>query len=142
MNIRKIFLLIFFTLLFMFLFSGSSFASNPELTAKAYFLMDCQTEKVLYSYNENEKMYPASTTKILTAIITLENSNLNDVVTASPFAISSIPEGYVTSGIQAGEQFTVEQLLQMLMVHSSNDSANVIAEFIGGSVDHFVDLMN
>ena len=67
---KKLFLLIFFTLISLFLFCNPSFGANDlELSAKASFLMDNKTGKVLYSNNENEKMYPASTTKILTAIL-------------------------------------------------------------------------
>lgn len=142
MKIKKVFFIMFFTLLILFLSYNLSFASETGLTSKAYFLMDNATGKVLYSNNENEKMYPASTTKILTATLAIENSNLADVVTATPSALSAIPEGYVTSEIQDGEQLTVEQLLELLLVHSSNDAANVLAEFTAGSVDNFIALMN
>lgn len=104
--------------------------------------MDPRTNTVLYSKNENGKVYPASTTKILTAIIVLENCNLNDVVTASYTSVAGIPEGYSTSDIQVGEQLTVKQLLELLIVHSANDAANVLAEFVGGSIDNFVAMMN
>lgn len=104
--------------------------------------MEPKTNTVLYSKNENEKVYPASTTKILTAIIVLENCNLNDVVTASYNSVMSIPEGYSTSDIQIGEQLTVEQLLELLLIYSANDAANVLAEFVGGSIDSFVAMMN
>lgn len=116
--------------------------SIPDMTANAIYLMDNKTNTVLYSKNENEKVYPASTTKILTAIITLENCNLNDVVTASYNSVMSIPEGYSTANIQIGEQLTVEQLLELLLIHSANDAANVLAEFTGGSIDSFVSMMN
>lgn len=112
------------------------------MTANAIYLMDNKTNAVLYSKNENEKVYPASTTKILTAIIALENCNLNDVVTASYNSVMSIPEGYSTANIQIGEQLTVEQLLELLLIHSANDAANVLAEFTGGSIDSFVSMMN
>ena len=87
-------------------------------------------------------MYPASTTKILTAIIVLENCNLNDVVSASYNAVMSIPNGYSTADIQIGEELTVEQLLELLLVCSANDAANVLAEYVGGSIDSFVSMMN
>lgn len=119
---------------------GNDEISN--ISAGSVYLIDNRTNKVLYSKNENEKMYPASTTKILTAILTLENSNLNDVVTASYDSVMSIPDGYSTANIQIGEQLTVEQLLQMLLVHSANDAANILAEYIGGSIDSFVSMMN
>ncbi len=118
---------------------------NDEITdisAEAVYLIDNRTNKVLYSKNENQKMYPASTTKILTAILVLENSNLDDLVTASYNAVMSIEEGYSTAKIQISESLTVEQLLQLLLVHSANDAANVLAEYIGGSVESFVSMMN
>lgn len=104
--------------------------------------MDSKTNKILYAKNESKKMYPASTTKILTAILTLENCNLNDNVTVDFDAISSIPDGYSTSYLQPGEILTIEQLLQLLLVHSANDAANVLAEYVGGSVDSFIAMMN
>ena len=87
-------------------------------------------------------MYPASTTKIVTAILTLENCNLDEVVTVSYDAVMSIPDGYSSAFLQIGEQLTVEQLLQLLLIHSANDAANVLAEYVGGSVESFVSMMN
>lgn len=116
--------------------------NSLDITAEAAILIDNKTNKILYSKNEDKKMYPASTTKILTAIITIENSNLDDVVTASYDAIMSIPEGYSSANIQVGEDLTVEQLLEMLLVPSANDAASVLAEYIGGSSDSFVSMMN
>ena len=87
-------------------------------------------------------MYPASTTKILTAILAIENCNLDDVVTVPYEAISQIPSGYSVAALQAGEQITVEQLLKVMMVHSANDAANVIAYHVSGSLEGFAGLMN
>ncbi len=116
--------------------------SEPELISKSAILIDNHTNKILYEKNSNEKMFPASTTKILTAILVLENCDLNEIVTASYDAIMSIPQGYVTANISVGEQLTVEQLLQLLLVHSANDAANVLAEYVGGSIESFVSMMN
>lgn len=104
--------------------------------------MDNKTNSVLYSKNENQRVYPASTTKILTAIIVLENCKLDDVVTASYNSVMGIPEGYTTADIQINEQLTVGQLLELLLVYSANDAANVLAEHVGGSIDSFVSIMN
>ncbi len=117
-------------------------AEKPDLVSEAAILMDTKTEKVLYSKNKNKKMYPASTTKIVTAILTLENCNLEDVVTVSYDTVMSIPEGYSSASLQIGEQLTVEQLLKLLLVHSANDAANALAEHVGGSVESFVSMMN
>lgn len=113
-----------------------------DITASSAYLIDNKTNTVLYSKNENQKMYPASTTKILTAIIVLENCNLDDVVTASYNSIMTIPDDYTTTNIQIKEELTVEQLLELLLVCSANDAANVLAEFVGGSIDSFVSMMN
>ena len=146
MKKTKIFIILFLILLtllnFTFVFAAEEQLEIPNITANSYIVIDNKTNKVLYNKNENKKMYPASTTKILTAIITLENCNLDDTVTASYDAVMSIPEGYSTANIQIGEKLTVEQLLEVLLVHSANDAANVLAEFIGGSIDSFVNMMN
>lgn len=122
-----------------FVFANSE---EPSLISQAAILIDNKTGKILYSKNENEKMYPASTTKIMTAILTLENCNLDEIVTVSYDAIMSIPDGYSSASLQIGEQLTVEQLLQLLLVHSANDAANVLAEYVGGSVESFISMMN
>lgn len=142
MRIKKI-LIILFILIFALDFSISYGVSDaPEISAEAAILIDSSSERILYSKNGNEKMYPASTTKILTAILIIENCNLNDVVTVPYEAISSIPSGYSVAALQPGEQLTVEQLLQMMLVHSANDATNVLAYYVSGSIDSFADLMN
>ena len=146
MKKRKIFIILLLILLivsrFGFVFAAEEENKIPNITADAYIVIDNKTNKVLYNKNENKKMYPASTTKILTAIMTLENCDLDDTVTASYDAVMSIPEGYSIANIQIGEQLTVEQLLELLLVHSANDAANVLAEFVGGSMDSFINMMN
>lgn len=117
-------------------------SNNLDVMSQAAILMDNKTGKILYSKNENKKMYPASTTKIVTAILTLENCQLDDIVTVSYDAIMSIPDGYSSASLQIDEQLTVEQLLQLLLVHSANDAANVLAEHVGGSIESFVSMMN
>ena len=142
MRIRKI-LIVLFMLIFILNTSVSYGISDaPEISAGAAILLDSSSEKIIYSKNESEKMYPASTTKILTAILTIENCNLDDVVTVPYEAIASIPSGYSVAALQAGEQLTVEQLLQVMLVHSANDAANVLAYHVSGSIDAFANLMN
>ncbi len=142
LNLRKKFL-IFLIIVYEIITSSISLASSePSLISKSYILMDSKTEKILYCKNENERMYPASTTKIITAILVLENCSLEDIVTVSYDTAMSIPNGYSSASLQVGEQLTVEQLLQLLLVHSANDAANALAEHVGGSVDSFVSMMN
>jgi len=78
-------------------------------------------------------MFPASTTKILTGILVIENCNLTDIVTVPQSALENIPSGYVTCNISAGEELTVNDLLHVLMIPSANDAAYVLAEYVGGS---------
>ena len=143
MKCKKIFILII-VLILLLLNCNFAFAvsAEPNLVSEAAILIDSNTNKILYSKNADQKMYPASTTKILTAILTLENCNLDDEVTVSDTAILDIPEGYSSANLQFGEVLTVEQLLQLLLVHSANDAANVLAEHVGGSIESFVSMMN
>jgi len=87
-------------------------------------------------------MWPASTTKIMTAILVLENCNLDDMVTVTETAISNIPSGYVICDLQIGEEISVKDLLNALMIKSANDAAYVLAEHVGGSVNDFAYMMN
>ena len=142
MKFRKSLVIIFMLIFILHTSMCYALTEQPEISADAAILIDSSSEKVLYSKNENQKMYPASTTKILTAILTLENCNLNDVVTVPYEAISSITSGYSVAALQTGEQLTVEQLLQVMLVHSANDAANVLAFHVSGSIENFAELMN
>lgn len=87
-------------------------------------------------------MYPASTTKLMTAILTLENCELTDVATVSHNAVYSIPSGYAHASLVEGEELTIEELLNLLLIPSANDAAIVLAEHIAGSVEDFATMMN
>lgn len=142
MKLKKL-ILIILLLAILFPYNQSNAESDPpNITAGAALLMDSKTSKILYSKNEYERMYPASTTKIITAILAIENCNLDDVVTVPYEAIASIPSGYSIAALQVGEQLTVNQLLQVMMVHSANDAANVLAYHIAGSIESFATMMN
>ncbi len=116
--------------------------NDVKTTSQACLLMDSKTGKILYAKNAYEKMYPASTTKLMTAILTLENCKLTDVATVSHNAIYSIPIGYSHASLREGENLTIEQLLNVLLIPSANDAAVVLAEHISGSVENFSVLMN
>ena len=105
-------------------------------------MIEASSGTVLYEKNLNKKLYPASTTKILTAIIAIEKCDLNEVAIASREAIYVVPSGYAIANIQVGESFTIEELLNVMLVHSANEAANVIAEHISGSMEEFAKLMN
>ena len=142
-HVKKIFILSFLILTVLFtnlniVYATDNDASAPQISSGAAILIDNKTNKILYDKNASERMFPASTTKIMTAILVLENCDLDEIVSASYDALMNIPEGYVTAEIQGEEQFTVEQLL----VHSANDAANVLAVYVGGSIQSFVSMMN
>lgn len=133
--------------LIIFIILNSSFCvygskANVNLYSEAAIIMDTQSEQILYQKNIEKKMYPASTTKILTAIIALEKCNLNDVITATSSAISQVPSGYSSAYITEGEQMTVKDLLTVFLVHSANEAGYILAEHCSGSIDAFADLMN
>ena len=113
-----------------------------DVDAKAVFVLEKSTGKIMYEKNAYEQNYPASTTKILTAIIVIENCNLDDVATVSNAAISNIPTSYVITPLFVDEQIKIEDLLYALMLKSANDAAYVLAEYVGGSIDNFSNMMN
>jgi len=112
---------------------------NPYIGGAGFF--DVTAKTVPYGKNLFAKMYPASTTKILTALLVLENCKLDEVVTVSETA-TKLPGGAVSCGLQAGDQITVQQLLYGLLLVSGNDCAVALAEHVSGSVEEFSKLMN
>lgn len=114
----------------------------PNTYSPACILIDADSGKILYEKNSKEQMYPASTTKIMTAILTLENCNLTDIAIVSKNAVESIPYSYSTASLREGEELTIEQLLNVLLIPSANDAAVVLAEHIAGSVENFSNMMN
>jgi D-alanyl-D-alanine carboxypeptidase (penicillin-binding protein 5/6) len=114
-------------------------AAVPVVTGEAAVLMDPVNGQVLYEKNADEKIYPASTTKIITAIIAIESGNMNDMVTIPQEA--SLVEGSAI-GLQEGEKISLRDLLYALMLNSGNDSAVAIAYHLGGSIDGFAQIMN
>lgn len=117
---------------------------KPDFTIESdgAVLIDSNTGTVLYGKNENGKLYPASTTKILTAILAIENCKLTDKITASYDAVMSIPSGYSNAAIQPGETLTMQEFLDMFLIHSANEVGNIFAEHISGSIENFAKLMN
>lgn len=116
--------------------------SFPEIHGEGALLMDMKSGKILYEKNVNEKLYPASTTKIMTGIIALEEGDLSEVVAASSEAIAPITNKHSHMGILVGEELTMEQLIYGMLVYSANDAANVIAVRLAGSLDAFAEKMN
>lgn len=120
----------------------NSIALNLSIYAPSALLMEKSSGDILYKKEAYTPMYPASTVKMMTAIIALESCNLNQPVTVSPSAISAVPAGYTVSDIQSGEILRVEDLLYALLVPSGNDAANALAEHIAGSIPAFANMMN
>lgn len=117
----------------------ASAANVPEVTGEAAVLMDFSSGQLLFAKNPDQRMYPASTTKIITAIIALESGRINDIVTI-PLEACNVEGSAV--GLQEGEQITLNDLIYALMLNSGNDCAVAIACHLGGSVDGFVQQMN
>ena len=146
------FFTVFFSLLIVFQLCCTSFAAeetvgNWEVLAKSALLIDPETGEILYARNVHEKLYPASLTKIMTALLVLEaiedgSLTMSTVLTASESAVANIPNDASSAGIKPGEELTVEQLLHCILVVSANEACNVLAESVSGSVDAFVIRMN
>ena len=117
--------------------------SNIDIGSSAGILIESKTGRILYQKDAYTKYYPASTTKIMTALLTLENiSNLKEVATVSYDAVFTVPAGYSTDLLKVGEELTIEDLLYALLVKSSNEAANVLAEYVSGNVESFATMMN
>lgn len=123
-------------------FQGSSAVAAPVVQAEGAVLLNCGTGQILFGKNENTQFYPASITKVMTALLTIENCNLSDMVTFSESATTNLESGAVTLDLTAGDQLTVEQCLYGLLLKSANEVANGLAEHISGSVSAFADKMN
>lgn len=123
------------------LFSMNCYASI-ELSSVAAILIDADSGIVLYEKNADKKMYPASTTKIMTAILTIENADLDSVATASFNAVNCIDYDSSKLCLSENEKISVRDLLYGLLIASANDAANVLAEHISGSTKEFAQLMN
>ena len=137
-------LIFLFVLIFSIIYASPLQAAQnlPTVNAPSCILMDLNSNKVLYSKNANEKMYPASTTKLMTAILALENCKLTDIATVSHDAIFDVPVSYANANLQEGEELTIGQLLHVLLIPSANDAAFVIAEHVGGTREKFCEMMN
>ncbi|MEG0804941.1 MAG: D-alanyl-D-alanine carboxypeptidase [Lachnospiraceae bacterium] len=104
-------------------------------------LFNLDTKEIPYGYHLYKKMYPASTTKILTALLAYKYGNLSDVITVSATAVD-LPSGASSCNLKVGDKLTLDALLHGLMMESGNDAAIAIAEYVSGSVEKFSALMN
>ena len=104
-------------------------------------MLDLDTGAFLYSKNCDRQLYPASITKIMTCLLTLENADLDAVMTCSPI-VYELDENASNVGLSEGEQMTIRDALYTLMLESANDTANALAEYVGGSMEGFAQMMN
>ncbi|MCD7755602.1 MAG: D-alanyl-D-alanine carboxypeptidase [Firmicutes bacterium] len=111
-------------------------------TANAVVVYERSSGTMVYTWNADTRIYPSSMVKIMTAVVALENAELTDVVTVTSKALSYVAIGSVSAELKAGEQLTMEDLLYCMITASANDAATVIAEYVGGSQDAFIAMMN
>lgn len=115
---------------------------SPKAESVSAVLIDAETGTVLYAKNPDTLMYPASITKIMTALLTLENCNLSDKMVFSEEATQSLPYNAVSIDAQTGEKMSIRQCLNATLVYSANDAASGLACEIAGSIDEFSKMMN
>lgn len=113
----------------------------PDLLSQSAIVVDMKTGYTILEKNIKDKLYPASITKIMTAILTLENAKMDEVITFTSEAVFSIEEGSSAAKVDVDEQLTVEQCLYGLMLISGNDLANGLAEHVGDTMDQFANMM-
>lgn len=138
---KKAFIFFVFFMLLLTLLPAHevSAESEPEISSEAAILIDAKSGSVLFEKNAEKKMYPASLTKIATAIYALEHGNLDDIVTVSE-TVSTVEGSKVY--LEVGEQIALETLIQGLLVNSGNDAGVAIAEHMHGSVETFAEKLN
>ncbi len=138
-------------LLWVFVFSGvfpmtslaaPAWPDNVYIQAEGGIVMDADSGTVLFGKNIHERYYPASITKILTALIVIENCDLDEMVTFSYDAIFNVEENSSNMAASVGDTLTVRDCLYGLMLASANESANALAEHVAGSTETFAELMN
>lgn len=116
--------------------------AGPDIYSGSAVVMEAETGTVLYDKNMNEQAYPASITKIMTAILAIENCAMNEMVEFSHDAVFSVPRDSSHIAITPGEFLSVENCLYGLLLASANEVANALGEHISGSMEAFADLMN
>lgn len=117
-----------------------SYADDLNLSGESTILIDVDTLEILYSKNPHQKLYPASTTKIMTGILAIELGNMDDIVTVDQEVVDLTDGSHIA--LEPGEELSLEHLINALLIESANDAALAIAKHISGSIDEFVKLMN
>ena len=115
---------------------------KPSVTAESAIVMDVQSGAILYEKNIDKREYPASITKVMTALVAIENSSLSETVTYSRNAVTNLESGASNIEIQPGEKLSMEDSLYAILLMSANEACNGVAEHVAGSIDNFVAMMN
>ena len=115
---------------------------DTTVQARAAALVELNSDTLVYGMNLDEKVYPASLTKIMTCMLALEHGNLDDIVTVSHEALQDLNAAGSSAGLLEGEQLSLRELLYCVMISSANEACNVVAEYIAGDIPSFVALMN
>jgi len=136
-NIKQFILFLLF--LIPWYLSSLTFVSAEEIKSRAAVAMDAATGRVLYAKNPEHFLMPASTTKLMTALVVIDNVGLGDIVTVSRKAAKTAP---MKVGLKEGDKVTIEALLHAALIKSANDAAVALAEAVAGSEEEFVKLMN
>ncbi len=136
---KKIIFSLFIVTIFLSTYSFS-FAEDLELFGEGAVLIDYDSLDILYGKDPHKQFFPASTTKIMTGILAIENGNLDDVITIQQEVVDLTNGSHIA--LEPGEKLTLTQLLDALLIESANDSAIAIAKYVSGNVDSFVKLMN
>lgn len=143
---RMIHLLICLTLLLgMYpdtVYAAPAWPNQVQITAEGGIVIDADSGAVLYGQNIHQQYYPASITKILTALIIIEECDMDEVVTFSHNAVYNVESGSSNAGIDEGDQLTVRECLYAMLLQSANEAANALAEHMAGSIEAFSAVMN
>ena len=123
-------------------YAAPDWPSNIAIEAEGGIVIDADSGAVLFGKNLHQTFYPASITKVLTALITLENCDLDEQVTFSHDAVYNVESGSSNANLEAGDVLSVKDCLYALMIQSANEAGNALAEHISGSREAFAELMN
>ena len=123
-------------------YAAPDWPSNISIEADGGIVMDADSGAVLFGKNIHQTYYPASITKVLTALVVLENCDLNEEVTYSYDAVYNVESGSSNAGLDEGDVLTVEESLYAMLIQSANESANALAEHVAGSREAFAEMMN
>lgn len=114
----------------------------PKVSAHAYVVMDANSGEILFSENRNKRIYPASTVKLMTAIVVMENQKLSNKIKVKSSVLNNIPGGVAKIGLKTDNTYSVEQLLNLLLISSAADAAETLAVATKGSIKDFIKQMN